>query len=263
MVLNYAPSDDVLAELNHGVLRVTVNRPERRNALAVGVLSRLREVFAQNAEDLTIRYAILRGAGDKAFASGGDVVELAAVRTEADTRAMSEHGKRALDAVRRFPVPVVAALNGLALGGGAELALACDLRFAAATARIGLIHGQLNIAPSWGGGVDLMRLAGPARGLKLLSTSKSLTAQEALAEGLVDAVAPDGADFEGALQAFLDATFRSPPQVMRAIKSLALGERMRGREPLDEAETHHFVEVWTHADHWAAVEARGSKVEAK
>src|SRR5438094_10348722 len=184
MGLNYAPSDDVLTSLEDGVLRVTLNRPERRNALAVGVLARLEEIFTRHADDPTIRYAVIRGAGDKAFASGGDVVELAAVRSDADTRAMSEHGKRALNAIRRFPVPVVAALNGLALGGGAELALACDLRFAAAAARIGLIHAQLAIAPSWGGGVDLMRLVGPARGLKLLATCKQLTAEEGVAEGV-------------------------------------------------------------------------------
>jgi enoyl-CoA hydratase len=259
MALDYAATPDVRTRLDDGVLWVIVHRPEKRNALAVGVLERLRELFVAHAEDPSIRCAVLRGAGDKAFASGGDVVELAAVRTAAEAREMSEHGKRALDAVRRFPVPVVAAVNGLALGGGAELALACDLRFAAAHARIGLIHAQLAIAPSWGGGVDLMRLVGPAKGLKLLATCRQLAAEEAKALGLVDAIAPAEADFEAALLQFLDATFRSPPQVMRAIKSLALGERMAGREALDAAETERFVEAWIHDDHWAAVEARSRK----
>jgi enoyl-CoA hydratase len=263
MALNYAPSDDVLTSFADGVLRVVLNRPEKRNALSVGVLARLGEIFTQHADDHNIRFAVIRGAGDKAFASGGDVVELSAVRTEADARAMSEHGKRALDAIRRFPTPVVAGVNGLALGGGAELALACDLRFAAVGARIGLIHAQLNIAPSWGGGVDLMRLVGPARGMTLLATARALTSEEGLAAGLLDAVAPAGADFDQALAVFLGGTLTSPPQVMRAIKSLAMGERLRGREGLDEAETRHFAEVWAHPDHWTAVEARTSKAEAK
>jgi enoyl-CoA hydratase len=256
MGLDYSATDDLRVSVEDGVLRITIDRPASRNALALGVLARLREVFEDYAGDEAVRYAVLRGAGDKAFASGGDVKEFAALRSADDARAMSEHGKRALDAVRRFPVPVVAAVNGVALGGGAELALACDLRFGAAHARIGLIHAQLAIAPSWGGGVDLMRLVGPARGLRLLATSRQLAAEEARAIGLLDAVAPPEAEFEAALLQFLEGLFRSPPQVMRAIKSLAMGERLAGRQALDAAETDHFVRVWTHPDHWAAVAAR-------
>src|ERR1700740_1197554 len=100
MAIDYTATDDVLAELRDGVLRVTVNRPDKRNALAVGVLARLRDLFIDHAEDESIRVVVLRGAGDKAFASGGAVVELSAIRTAVDARAMSEHGKRALDAIR-------------------------------------------------------------------------------------------------------------------------------------------------------------------
>jgi enoyl-CoA hydratase len=240
---------------------VTLNRPERRNALSLGVLAQLGEVFTDHSQAPDVRLAIVRGAGDKAFASGGDLVELDSIRSAAETRAMSEHGKRALNAIRRFPVPVVAALNGLALGGGSELALACDMRFAADSATIGMIHARLSIAPSWGGGVDVMRLVGYARGLRLLTTGQVLTAREAFAAGLVDGVAPPGADFDTALAAFI-AGMQRPAQVMRALKSLSLGERMRDRAQLEDAETEHFTKVWTHPDHWAAVEAVTGKAKS-
>lgn len=256
MPLSYLPTNEISTTIDAGILCVTIQRPERRNALSLGALAQLREIFTSHAGDTTIRYAVLRGAGDKAFASGGDVIEFKAIRTEDEARAMSEHGKRALAAVREFPTPVVAAINGLALGGGAELALACDLRFATPSARIGLIHARLNIAPSWGGGIDLMQLVGPARGLRLLATGEQLTAEGCLAIGLVDGIAPSDEGFDPALQQFLDSTLAAPPQVMRAIKSLALGQKLQGRQALEQAETEHFAKVWTHPDHWAAVAAR-------
>jgi enoyl-CoA hydratase len=259
MYIKNSPSDHVLVEQGDNVLRVTVNRPESRNALSLSVLGRLANIFEEQKGNEDIRFAIVTGTGDKAFASGGDLKELADVRSPTEARTLSEHGKRALGAIRRFPVPVIAAINGVALGGGAELALACDLRFAAAHAGIGMIHSRLNIAPSWGGGVDLMRLVGFAQGLKLLATAEILSAARAQTIGLIDDVAPSTIEFEAALQAFVSTLRRPPPHVMRAMKSLSAGERLRDRDALEARETEHFVHVWTHADHWAAVDALGKK----
>jgi enoyl-CoA hydratase len=139
-----------------GSFGVAVNRPEKRNALSLRVLSRLGELFRSFRDDERILAAVVTGAGDRAFAAGGDIAELASVRDLASARQVSLHGKAALDEIRYFPVPVVALLNGVALGGGAELALACDVRVAAERASIGLIHARLAITPSWGGSVDLM-----------------------------------------------------------------------------------------------------------
>ena len=166
-----ATSADIVATRKSSVLWVTLNRVQVRNALSLGVLEKLREIFGDSAGDKELRLAVVTGAGNKAFASGGDLVELAAMRSTADAEAFSKHGRHALDSIRTFPVPVVAALNGLALGGGAELAVACDLRFAAAHATIGFIHSRLNICPAWGGGHDLMRLTTYARGLRLLTSA--------------------------------------------------------------------------------------------
>jgi enoyl-CoA hydratase len=253
----------VIATKIDGVLTVTVNRAGKRNALSLAVLERLRQEFSAAAADTTLRLAILTGAGDKAFASGGDLTELASHRSAESAQALSVHGGRALDAIRGFPVAVVARLNGVALGGGAELALACDLRFAAAHATLGFIHSRLAIAPSWGGGLDLVRLVGPARALRLLATAEVLDAQAAQAIGLVDGVAAAGVDFDEALARFLDAMRRQPPQVMRALKAQCRFERLRDRAPAEAEATGHFVSVWTHPDHWAAVDAVTGKATAK
>jgi enoyl-CoA hydratase/carnithine racemase len=122
-----------------------------------------------------------------------------------------------------------------------------------------MIHSRLNIAPSWGGGIDLMRLVGFAHGLKLLATAELLSAANAQAIGLVDEVAPATMEFEAALQQFVAAMRGKPAQVMRAIKSLSLEERLRDREALNARETEHFVKVWTHDDHWTAVDAMSKK----
>lgn len=254
--LAIAPSDHVRHSLDDGVLRVTIDRPEKRNPLSLGVLEALRRLFGAAAADETVRLAVITGAGDRAFASGGDLAELAGYRSAEEAAAFSRHGKAALDAIRAFPVPVVALVNGFALGGGCELALACDLRLAAASARIGMIHARLAIAPSWGGGPDLVRLVGPARALRLMLDAEPLDAPAALDAGLVDAVCPEGADFAAWSAAQLAPWRERPRQVMAALKAVA-GARGADRAVLDTAETEAFARAWAHPDHWAAVAALG------
>ncbi len=250
-------------ETQAGVLHVTINRAEKRNALSRAVLAELRELFQARANDPTVSVAVLQGAGDQCFAAGGDLRDLSAVRRLDQATAMAEEGKAALEVVRRFPVPVVAALNGDALGGGAELALACDFRVLATHARVGFIHGRLNIATAWGGGVDLLRLLGPALGLRLLAHSELVDAETALSLGLADAVARNGEALNDAVQRFLEPLLRQVPQVTRAYKALALAMREgQSREAMLALETRLFSETWIHPDHWAAAEkilAKGGK----
>jgi enoyl-CoA hydratase len=253
MTFHFTPSDDVRHMVEDGVLFVTVDRPEKRNPLSLGVLDSIRRIFTEMAGDERIRVAVMTGAGDKAFASGGDLGELTAYRSREDAEAFSRHGKAALDAIRLFPVPVIARLNGVALGGGAELALACDQRYAALHVKIGFIHGRLAISPSWGGGNDLVRVVGPANALRLMVTAAAHDAPQAQALGVLDLVCPEGEDFDVWFAERL-APFRNHPrQVMRAYKSIANGWRGVGRAEADIIETHHFGEVWAHQDHWDAV----------
>jgi enoyl-CoA hydratase len=219
-------SDEVLAAIEGPLLRVTLNRPDKRNPLSRGVLARLREIFESRASDPSLALALLSGAGDKSFAAGGDLRDLEQVTTPEDARALYDLGNGALHAIRGFPVPVVAALNGIAIGGGAELAVACDLRIAAAHAKIGFLQGTLNIPTAWGGGSDLVALVGPSRGLQLMAEATVLGAREAMAVGLLDAVAPEHEDFTAFVARFLAVWLRQKPQVMRAFKWQAVARKL-------------------------------------
>ena len=121
-------AETLLVETAGPVLRVTLNRPEKRNALSRDLLEALRAAFVEHANDAGLRVAVLRGAGEKSFAAGGDLRDLASVRSRDQAAEMAEQAKAALDAIRYFPLPVVAALNGDALGGGAELAHDAECR---------------------------------------------------------------------------------------------------------------------------------------
>ncbi|MDT7951671.1 MAG: enoyl-CoA hydratase/isomerase family protein [Acetobacteraceae bacterium] len=239
-----------------GVLSVTLRRPEKRNALSRPLIAALADTFTQwrDRDDLSV--AVLSGEGSKAFASGGDLHELNAVRTEADALAFARETRAALDTIRRFPVPVIAALNGDALGGGAELAMACDVRIAAPHARIGFLQGTLAIGSAWGGGTDLFRLLGSARALELLCGAEALTAERALALGLLQAVAPAEATFADAVSTYVGRFAARRPQVARAFKSLAIAHRDgQSSQEMAEIEVRAFAQTWVHPDHWTAADA--------
>ena len=245
----------VVTRFAAAVLWVTLMRPEKRNALSDALIADLGATFENWRHRDDVALVVLTGAGDKAFASGGDLKELEAMRAEDEAVAFARRTRAALDNIRRFPVPVVALLNGDALGGGAELALACDHRLARAHARIGFLQARLNIAPAWGGGTDLFALVGASRAVRLLATAQIRSAAEALAQGLVDAVVPDGEPPEAFVASYL-AQMTGRPQVMRAIKSLAILHRFGGSaEERASQESAKFAAAWVHEDHWSAVAA--------
>lgn len=245
-----------------GVLHVCINRPEKRNALSMATLDAIAAAFAAVANDEDLRLAVLTGAGDKSFAAGGDLKELAAVKGEEAAVAMATHAKAALSAVRNFPLPVIAALNGDALGGGAELAMACDMRVAAYHARIGFIQGKLGITSAWGGGVDLMRLIGPARALQMMTRMEVLSPADASEMGLYNATADEGIALEDAVESFIRPMLGQSPHVMRAFKEMALHLRRSDREEMDRLETYNFGLAWAHPDHDRAVDRLLNKTRA-
>jgi enoyl-CoA hydratase len=246
-------SELVATHFEDGVLHVTLLRPEKRNALSNALIAAIGTAFTQWSERDDVSVAVLTGAGDKAFASGGDLRELESLRSETDAVAFAARTRAALDTIRRFPVPVVAVINGDAFGGGAELAMACDLRLAMAHARIGFLQAKLNIATAWGGGTDLFNIVGPSRALRLLATAEVLGAADALRLGLIDAVAPEGAAAAGFVKSYV-AQMLQPPQVMRAVKSLAIMHRFGGAaEERAVREGACFAKAWVHDDHWTAV----------
>jgi enoyl-CoA hydratase len=174
---------------------------------------------------------------------------------------MSATFRAALEAVRSFPVPVIAALNGDALGGGAELALACDIRIASSHACIGFLQGKLAISTAWGGGLDLLRVVGVSRALRYLGLAEVMSAQAALEDGLIDAVASPTQPFAPFVEEFCAGFLERTPAVMRAFKSLAFAYRSGASyAELQRVETEHFATTWIHDDHWRAGEGTLSRV---
>ncbi len=240
-------------ERRDDVLRVTIDRPEQRNPLSTDVLAELRRAFTDAAGDVALRAAVVTGAGDKSFAAGGDLKEFDKLRAPADAERLWAHANEALRAVREFPLPVVAALNGVALGGGAELAVACDFRVAAAHAAIGFVQGRLNICTGFGGGADLVDLVGAHTALSILVGAETLPAARAREIGLVDDIAGDGESLEQRVERFLQPMRSHAPQVLRAFKTIALaGGSGWSRAERERRERDVFVETWVHADHWQA-----------
>jgi enoyl-CoA hydratase/carnithine racemase len=167
----------------------TIDGASRRNAISRAMLLELEEHLARAASDRELRCVVLTGAGDKAFCAGADLKERAAMSSE-DVHAFHQGLRRTLRAIEAAPQPFVAALNGAALGGGLELALACDLRIAADTAQLGLPEVSLGIIPGGGGTQRLARLVGVGRAKDLVLTARRASAAEALAMGLVTLLVP-------------------------------------------------------------------------
>ena len=239
-----------------GVLWVRLKRAQKRNALSRQLLACLKAAFLEWRDNDNLRLAVLIGDGDRAFASGGDLKELMDMRAEDEARRFANETWGVLECIRRFPVPVIAALNGDALGGGAELALACDMRFAAPHARLGFLQGSLGISTAWGGGTDLLRLVGSSKALELLCSADIVSAQQALSMSLISGIAEANEPFETEAGKYAARFAQRPSQVMRAFKALASAFCDRaGVGGLAAFEANHFAKTWVHDDHWNAVAA--------
>lgn len=180
---------NLLVERDAGVAIVTINRPDKRNALNTQTVDELRRVVLELKHDNAVRVIVLTGAGDKAFVAGADINELA-VQTPVGGRDHGRAGQHVLDLIEHAGKPVIAAINGVALGGGCELAMACTLRIAADSARLGQPEINLGLMPGYGGTQRLARLVGKGRALELLLTGDAITAEEAWRIGLVNRVVP-------------------------------------------------------------------------
>src|SRR5690606_9309673 len=227
------------------VLRVTIDRPAQRNPLSTEVLGELRRAFTESADDRGLRAAVVTGAGEKSFAAGGDLKEFDKLRSTDDAERLWSYANEALRAVREFPLPVVAALNGVALGGGAELAVACDFRVAASHAAIGFVQGRMNICTGFGGGADLVALVGGHRALSILIDAETMPAERAREIGIVDAVAADGESLAQCVERVLQPMRAQAPQVLRAFKTIALGERLAlSRDERERREREAMITTW-------------------
>lgn len=181
--------DTLLLESRPPVAVVTLNRPKVLNALNGATFAELDEVFRGLAAEPAIRVILLTGAGGRAFAAGADIGELAATNAE-NGAAFSLRGQQVFRNIERLRKPVIACIQGFALGGGCELAMACTLRLASDDARLGQPEVKLGVIPGYGGTQRMPRLVGRGAALKLLLTGEIISAEEALRIGLVDEVVP-------------------------------------------------------------------------
>ncbi len=222
----------------HRWMELTISRPEALNALNRELLDELGQAARRLAADAELRGLIVTGDGEKAFVAGADIAGLVELDPPAAI-AFARHGQAVLDAIEGGGKPVIAAVNGWALGGGCELALACHLRVMARTARIGLPEVGLGVIPGYGGTQRLARLVGPGRALELILSGDPIPAEEAYRIGLANQVVEPGELLEAARRLAAKITTRGP----RAV-SLALGAVLAGRDlPLErglEIEAAHF-----------------------
>ena len=181
--------ETLLYEKRNGIAHVTINRPDKLNALNQKVMQELQECFQDIEKDNEVRVVILTGAGERAFVGGADINELA-VQTPVEGKETSVRGQEILDFIEHLGKPVIAAINGFALGGGCELAMACTLRIASENARLGQPEVKLGLIPGYAGTQRLPRLVGKGRALEMLLSGDPISASEAYGMGLVNQVVP-------------------------------------------------------------------------
>ncbi|WP_327116879.1 enoyl-CoA hydratase/isomerase family protein [Nocardia sp. NBC_01730] len=227
-------------ELEDGLAVITINRPEARNAIAPATMDQLEKAIDGSAG---ARALVVTGAGDRAFVSGGDLKELSALRSEADAAAMARRMRSICDQLAAFPAPVIAALNGHALGGGAEVAVAADIRVAAADILIGFNQVTLAIMPAWGGAERLAALVGRGRALMLAGSGVKLDAVAAERVGLVDQVL-SRATFAAGWRSLARSLANAPAtEIKRVVAGVSA----------DDAITA-FARLWVAEEHWAAAD---------
>ena len=242
----------VRVEIDAGIALVTIDRPEARNAIGFATTTELDAALDEVLES-DAAVLVVRGGGDRAFVSGGDLKELSAVRTHEAAVDMARRVRRLLDRVATFPVPVIAALNGHALGGGAEVAIAADIRIAADDVKIGFNQVALGIMPAWGGAERLAQTIGRSRALLAIATGELYDAPTAQRLGLVDIVVPR-ATFDDAWRSLARRLASTAPGTTRAVKSVISAASPSWHPELEADATEEFAHLWTADAHWDAVE---------
>ena len=214
------PFQTLLVQDAAAIRRITLNRPDKLNALNRLTLDELHAAFTAAGADDSVRVVILTGAGSKAFVAGADITEMAAL-TPVQARDFSRHGQDLMLKIEHLGKPVIAMINGFALGGGMELAMACHLRFAAETAKLGQPEVNLGLIPGFGGTQRLLRLAGRGPTLELCLLGQPINAQRALALNLLHRVFPADA-LEQETLTMAEQLANSAPQALRGILDAVL-----------------------------------------
>ncbi len=223
--------ENIKTENRDGVLFITIDRPKTLNALNAQTVGEIGDAFDKARDDASVRAVIVTGAGEKAFVAGADINELAKL-SPITGKQTSERGQDVFLQIERFPKPVIAAVNGFALGGGCELALACHMRLASENAAFGLPEVTLGIIPGYGGTQRLARLVGKGKALEIICTADRVPAAEAEKVGLVNKVVPADQLMSTAEEMARKIASRGPVAVRCAIEAVMNG----GEMPFEEGQ---------------------------
>ncbi len=245
---------DLVCEREGGVAILRLNRPRVRNAVNEAIMEGLSAEVDRLAGETGLRAVLVTGAGGEAFCAGGDLKWLQSHETGEMGEAMSRRMQGILSRLAALPVPVIGVLNGYALGGGTEIALACDMRVMEEHAYLSFKQARLGLMTAWGGGARLVRLAGYARAMELLATCRELPAREALAMGLANATAPRGGGLAEGMR-LAGEVAKGAPLAIRSIKTLLSAAGERSLEEAQDLEAALFREIWSSEDHAEAVRA--------
>lgn len=211
---------NILSELKEQILYVTINREQKLNALNKATLAELADVISYAATTAEVRGVILTGSGEKAFVAGADISEFSDYNGEQGEALARAGQEQVFNAIEACPKPVVAAINGFALGGGLELALACHIRIASENAKLGLPEVSLGLIPGYGGTQRLTQSVGKGRAIELIATADMITAAQAEKIGLVNYVVPQAGLILKAEELLNKVKLRAPLAIAAAIKSV-------------------------------------------
>jgi enoyl-CoA hydratase len=250
-------SEEVQLEFRDGVAVITVDRPAVRNAIGLHTMEQL-EHATMEIPALGATVVVITGGGDRAFISGGDLRELGAIRTSAAAERMAWRMRSVLDRLATLPMPVIAALNGDALGGGAEVAVAADLRIAADDIRIGFTQASLGIMPAWGGAERLTKMVGRGAAMLLLCTARPVPAQRAAEIGLIDMVLPRE-DFGAGWRDIAQRVASLPASVTRSIKGVVSAVSPGAFPETEASSIRAFAQLWNSPQHWEMAAAATAK----
>jgi enoyl-CoA hydratase len=254
--------NNVRYEAESKIATITIDRPERKNAIDIETMLELSEVVQQIEENSEILVMILTGSGDEVFIGGGDLKYFQTLDSLYKGREMSTLCGKLLDRIEELEIPVIAAINGYAFGGGCEFALACDFRIASKHAKFGFRQINMGIMTSWGGGKRLVRTIGKSKALMLMLTGEIITSEEGLSLGLVDKVVNKDSVLSEANELAKKVTSNAPLSI-RFIKKFANSCMDMSSRSANLLETEMFSILWGSHDHDEAVKAFFEKRKAK
>lgn len=247
--------DELLFHIEDQIAVLQVNRPQSRNSLNWAAQERFAQIVGEVTTSKAVRALIITGVGDKAFVSGGDLRELAAHPEKSAGSRLNQIMSHALHQLTQLPIPVLAAINGDAIGGGFEMLLACDLRLAAPHVRFRFAQVSNGLTTGWGGTDRLIRQIGQSRALELLLSGRILNALEAEELGIIHRVPPANLAVLEAAQEWAWQLLALPRQALAQMKRLIWAAGILPPTQLNQLETELFVQLWGEPDHQNALQA--------